>query len=130
MDCSTLVDELLTCEELTSLLATDPYDQKAIYQILSPEAEVFPRIALFEQDREYTRFADDEPIEEEVTFRIDIYAKENVLYPLNSALHKAMRNLGFRRAAQVQDDYLSDLDIYVKSVTYSIKEQLPYPWEQ
>ena len=129
MDCSTLVDELLTYKELTGLLATDPYKNKAIYQILSPEAEVFPRIALFEQEREYTRFADDEPIEEEVSFRIDIYARENVLYQINTELHKAMRDLGFRRAGQVQDDYLADLDIYVKSVTYSIKEQLPYPWE-
>ena len=66
MDASTLVDELLESEELTALLATDPYGNPAIYQILSPEAEVFPRLAVFEADREYTRFADDQPLEEEI----------------------------------------------------------------
>ena len=30
---------------------------------------------------------------------------------------------------RVQDDYLQDMDIYVKSATYTIKEQLPFPWE-
>ena len=33
MDASTLVDELLASEELTALLATDPYGNPAIYQI-------------------------------------------------------------------------------------------------
>ena len=114
MDASTLVDELLASEELTAL---------------SPEAEVFPRLAVFEADREYTRFADDQPLEEEITFRIDIYARENLLYPINAALHSAMRRNGYQRYGQVQDDYLQDMDIYVKSATYTIKEQLPFPWE-
>ena len=30
---------------------------------------------------------------------------------------------------RVQDDYLQDMDIYVKSATYTINEQLPFPWE-
>ena len=105
------------------------YGNPAIYQILSPEAEVFPRLAVFESDREYTRFADDQPLEEEITFRIDIYARENLLYPINAALHKTMRANGYQRFGQVQDDYLQDMDIYVKSATYTIKEQLPFPWE-
>ena len=121
MDASTLVDELLESEELTALLATDPYGNPAIYQILSPEAEVFPRLAVFESD--------DQPLEEEITFRIDIYARENLLYPINAALHKTMRRNGYQRYGQVQDDYLQDMDIYVKSATYTIKEQLPFPWE-
>ena len=129
MDASALVDELLESDELTALLATDPYGNPAIYQILSPEAEVFPRLAVFESDREYTRFADDQPLEEEITFRIDIYARENLLYPINAALHKTMRRNGYQRYGQVQDDYLQDMDIYVKSATYTIKEQLPFPWE-
>ena len=40
-----------------------------------------------------------------------------------------MRLLGFRRDAQVQDDYLPEIDIYVKSVTYTIKVPLPFPWQ-
>lgn len=129
LDASTLVDELLESAELTALLATDPYGNAAIYQILSPEADVFPRLAVFESDREYTRFADDQPLEEEITFRIDIYARENLLFPINTALHNAMRANGYRRYGQAQDDYLEDLDMYVKSVTYTIKVQLPFPWE-
>lgn len=129
MNASTLIDRLLECGQLVSLLAVDPFDSPALYQILSPEADVFPRIAVFENDREYTRFADDTPIEERVEFRVDMYARENILHPLNSALHDAMRQLGFRRAAQVQDDYIPDVDIYVKSATYEITEQLPLPWE-
>lgn len=110
-------------------MAVGPDGQPAIYQILSPEAEIFPRIAVFEYDREYTLFADDMPIEELVRFRIDIYARENVLYPLNSALHEAMRSLGFRRAAQNEDGYIDSVDVFIKSTTYEIHEQLPLPWE-
>lgn len=40
-----------------------------------------------------------------------------------------MRRNGYQRYGQVQDDYLQDMDIYVKSATYTIKEQLPFPWE-
>ena len=115
--------------ELTTLLAIDLYGHPAIYQILAPEADVFPRLAVFESGREYTRFADDLPLEEAVTFRIDLYARENVLYQVNTALHNVMRQLGFRRDAQVQDDYLPEIDIYVKSVTYTIKVPLPFPWQ-
>lgn len=128
MDASTLIDELLHHERLVSLLAVDPYGNPAIYQILSPEAEVFPRIAVSESDREYTAFTDDVPMEERVEFRVDMYARENILAPLNSALHEAMRQHGFRRAAQAEDGYIDGLDIFVKSATYEIREQLPLPW--
>ena len=90
---------------------------------------MFPRVALFENDREYTKFADDTHIEERVEFRIDMYARENILHALNTALHEAMRLLGFRRAGQVEDSYIEDLDVFVKSATYEIVEQLPLPWE-
>ena len=129
MDASTLIDELLQHERLISLLAVDPHGNPAIYQILSPEAEVFPRIAIFENDREYAAFADDAPIEERIEFRVDMYARETILAPLNSALHEAMRQLGFRRSAQAEDGYIEELDIYLKSATYEINEWLPLPWE-
>ena len=103
--------------------------QRAEKRKATPEAEVFPRLAVFESDREYTRFADDQPLEEEITFRIDIYARENLLYPINAALHSTVRRNGYQRYGQVQDDYLQDMDIYVKSATYTIKDQLPFPWE-
>lgn len=127
MNASSLVNELLKDERLVSFLAVGPDNQPAIYQILSPEAELFPRIAVFEDDREYTLFADDLPIEELVRFRIDLYARENVLYPLNSILHEAMRRLGFRRSAQAEDGYIDEADVYAKSTTYEIRELLPLP---
>ena len=85
---------------------------------------------MLEDDREYTQFADDAPIEERIRFKLDIYARENVLHPVNSAMHEAMRQMGFRRAGQVEDGYLPDLDIYVKSASYEIHELLPTPWEE
>ena len=129
MTASDLIDQLLENEQLVLLLETDPHGNPAIYQILSPEAEVFPRIALYEYDRDYTRFADDVPIEELTAFRIDMYARENILRDLNAALHCAMRELGFRRAGQVEDGYIEELDIYVKSATYEIKVILPQQWD-
>lgn len=120
---------LLKNEQLVSLLALGPHGIPAVYQILAPEADIFPRMAVFEDDREYTRFADDVPIQERVRFRIDMYAKQNILAPLNSALHEAMRGLGFRRAAQAEDGYIDDVGVYVISTTYEILEQLPFPWE-
>lgn len=130
LDASILVGKLLEDQRLVSLLAVDPYGNTAIYQLLSPEAEVFPRLIVLEDDREYTRFADDVPLEERVRFRLDIYARENILYPINSALHDVMRQLGFKRDGQVEDGYLPDLDVYVKSTTYEITELLPTPWDE
>ena len=45
-------------------------------------------------DTEYTRFADDQPLEEEITFRIDIYARENLLYG-----HGRIEAVGYELAA-------------------------------
>lgn len=129
LDASILITKLLENQRLVSLLAIDPYGNPAIYQILSPEAEIFPRLIVLEDDREYKRFADDIPLEERIRFRLDIYARENILYPVNSALHEAIRLLGFKRAGQVEDDYIPDLDIYVKSTSYEIQELLPTPWD-
>lgn len=120
---------LLKNERLVSFLALGPHGLPAIYQILAPEADIFPRMAVFEDDREYTRYADDTPIEERVRFRIDMYSHDNILAPLNTALHETMRGLGFRRAAQAEDGYIDEVGVYVKSVTYDILEQLPFPWE-
>jgi hypothetical protein len=103
MNASALIDALLRSERLVAHLAVDPYGTPAIYQILSPDAETFPRAAVFEDDREYTRFADDVPLEERVRFRIDLYARES---------------------------YLDEAGVYVKSATYEILEQLPLPWEE
>lgn len=129
MDASTLVDALLQDAPLVSCLAVGPSDQPAIYQVISPEDSLFPRLAVFENDREYTAFADDIPIRERVSFRIDIYAMENDLRAINVALHNAMRGLGFRRADQGQDDYLEELGIFAKPVFYDIMVELPLPWD-
>ncbi|MPN46186.1 hypothetical protein SDC9_193769 [bioreactor metagenome] len=124
MDCSTLVDLLLANGSLTALPPADPTGHKAVYQILSPQAELFPRLAVFETAREYTAWADDTPILERTAFRVDIYARENVLRGVNAALHRCLSGNGFRRLAQVADDYLPDEAIYVKSVNYEHYESL------
>jgi hypothetical protein len=124
MDCSALVDLLLADGRLTALFPSDPTGHKAIYQILSPQAELFPRLAIFEAGRDYTAWADDAPIEERTAFRIDIYARENVLRGVNAALHRCLSENGFRRLSQATDDYLPDEAIYVKSVNYEYYESL------
>ena len=124
MDCSTLVDLLLADGSLTALLPADPTGHKAVYQILSPQAELFPRLAVFETGREYTAWADDAPTLERTAYRIDIYARENVLRGVNAALHRCLIENGFRRLAQVADDYLPDEAVYVKSVHYEYYEDL------
>ncbi len=124
MDCSQLVDGLLQNEALVSLFPTDATGHPAIYQILSPQAELFPRVAVFETTRAYTAWADDAPIRERSEYRIDLYARENALREINSALHAVLRGLGFRRRSQVQDDYLPDEGIYVKSVSYEYYDDM------
>ena len=117
-------DLLLADGHLTALLPSDPTGHKAIYQILSPQAELFPRLAIFEAAREYTAWADDAPTLERTAYRIDIYARENVLRGVNAALHKCLSSHDFRRLAQTADDYLPDETIYVKSVHYEHYESL------
>jgi len=124
MDCNELVDGLLQNEALVSLFPTDATGHPAIYQILSPQAELFPRVAVFETTRAYTAWADDAPIQERSEYRLDLYARENALREINSALHAALRGLGFRRLSQVQDDYLPDEAIYVKSVSYEYYDDM------
>lgn len=124
MDCSALVDLLLVDGRLTALLPTDPTGHKAVYQILSPQAELFPRLAIFEAAREYTAWADDAPTLERTAYRIDIYARENALRDVTAALHRCLSENGFRRLSQAADDYLPDEAIYVKSVNYEHYESL------
>lgn len=124
MDCSELVDGLLQNAELVSLFPTDPTGHPAIYQMLSPQAELFPRVAVFETTRNYSAWADDAPIQERSEYRLDIYARENVLRMINGVLNAALRELGFRRLSQVQDDYLPDEGIYVKSVSYEYYDDI------
>lgn len=118
MNCSILVDRLLENEQLVSFFPLDQTGHPAIYQILSPEAELFPRLAIFEVNREFFGFADDKPTGEQTEFRFDIYARDNSLYAIQTALHKALTAIGLERLSQVQDDYLPEQQIFVKSVFY------------
>ena len=124
MDCSTLVDILATDNALVSMLPNDQTGHVAIYQILSPQAELFPRLSVFETGRKHTAWADDAPTLEHTAYRIDIYARENVLRGVNAALHHCLNGNGFHRLAQIADDYLPDEAIYVKSVHYEYDESL------
>lgn len=126
MDASILVDRLLTDAPLVALLSKGADGQPAIYQIVAPESEVFPRLAIFEDSREYTEFADDEPTEEAVRFRVDIYSRENNLNEVSAALHKALRRLNFSRVNPLPDDFIPDYDIFVKSAIYETHEQLSF----
>ena len=69
-------------------------------------------------------WADDAPIRERSEYRLDLYARENALREIGAALHAALRGLGFRRLSQVQDDYLPDEGIYVKSVSYEYYDDM------
>jgi hypothetical protein len=109
---------------LISMIPKDQTGHAAIYQILSPQAELFPRLAIFEAAREYTAWADDAPTLERTAYRIDIYARENVLRSVNAALHKCLSSHDFRRLSQAADDYLPDEATYVKSVNYEHYENL------
>ena len=124
MDCSILVNLLVADAALNALLPTDATGHKAVYQILSPQAELFPRIAVFETAREYTAWADDAPTLERTAYRIDIYARENVLRVIHIAVHGCLRENGFCRLAQAADDYLPDEAVYVKSLNYEFYECL------
>ena len=69
-------------------------------------------------NREFFGFADDKPTGEQAEFRFDIYARDNSLYAIQTALHKALTAIGLERLSQVQDDYLPEQQIFVKSVFY------------
>lgn len=120
MNCSDLVDILSADEQLAGLLAKTAQGP-AIFQILSPEWDIYPRLAVTEINRKYTMFADDAPIEERVDFGIDIFARENVLYAIQDRINTILRRHRFIRDDQVKDDYLPEIDIFVKTVRYSIR---------
>ncbi len=125
MNAAELVDILCADTTLSDMMAQDPHNhQPAIYQVLSSEPDVSPRIAVFESSREYTQYMDDVPFEERVSFELIIYARQNVLYAVNSALHSVMRRNGFVREENDTDDYLLENDLYIKSVTYSKYEAI------
>lgn len=124
MDCSKLVDALLTHEELISMLAIDSTGTPAIYQIIASSGEVFPRIAVFEVDRFFSAYADDVPLEERTQYRLDIFARENVLRELTAALHYTIIVEGFTRITHTPDNYLPDLDIMTKSLICEYTEAL------
>ena len=124
MNASILVDKLLENEQLVSLLAIGPYGQPAIYQIVAPEADVYPRLAIYEDSREDTEFADDIPIQEVIRFRVDIFAEENVLRKIAAALHIALRTNKLVRLNDLPDDYLPEIGVFVKSSVYEFYNDL------
>ena len=69
MNASKLVERLKTYQSLTSLLGKDPGGEPAIYQILASQPSVWPRLEVFEENRRWTRFVDDEPAQETIRFR-------------------------------------------------------------
>lgn len=126
MDAAELVRRLSQHEALTALLSRDPHNgEAAIYQIQASEPDALPRLAIFESDRQYTRYADDFPIEERVQYTIDLYAKKNILREMNAALHAAMRQEGFQRTDEGSDEYLPDEKLYAKTVAYAVTLELP-----
>ena len=124
MNADALVELLAASTELTSLLAEYPEGTPAIYQIISPEEEIFPRLAVYEDDRSYTDYWDDEPHSETVRFQIDIFAQDNLLHKINTALGRVLRANGFARDSQAQDDYIEDVDVYIKSVFCSRTDKI------
>lgn len=125
MNASKLVERLKTYQSLTSLLGKDPGGEPAIYQILASQSSVWPRLEVFEENRRWTRFVDDEPAQETIRFRVDVYAKEQFLRPLDAEIWKAMALEGFRRASDEADDYWTDQGgIFGKSVSYEFVQDI------
>lgn len=68
-----VVRTLRGCERVTKYLKPDKNGNLPIYQIVSPDENAYPHMAVFETLREPLCYSDDAPITDEVRFRINLY---------------------------------------------------------
>ena len=125
MNAGNVVDILALDAGLVKLLATGADNEPAIYQIIAPEGEPLPRIAILEHSRDFSRWADDQPIEETVRFRIEIYSREDVLNEVTRELHGVLRVNGFVRVESMPDEYLEDVDVFAKGAIFETYIDIP-----
>ena len=125
MNAKDVVDVLAANPHLVDALVRGPDGEPAIYQIIAPEGNVLPRIAVIEHSREFSRFADDQPREETVRFRMEIYSREDVLNDVSYKLHRALMTAGFVRVESLPDEYLEDIDVFAKTAIFETYVQIP-----
>lgn len=93
----------------------------AIFNLNSPDDEIYPRITFFELNNVDQDYADNQPINSLIRFQIDIWSKGN---PINLAneINKTMESLGFVRTFTT-DLYESDLKVYHKPIRFKIYKE-------
>ncbi|ABA42701.1 MULTISPECIES: tail completion protein gp17 [Bacillus cereus group] len=92
-------------QELVSLLGG-----KRIYYRKAKKAEEFPRITYFELDNRPDGFADNQEIESEILFQVDVWAKSSTT-AIHQKVNEIMKRIGFSRYA-VADLYEEDTQIF------------------
>lgn len=119
-----VVRALRGCEKVTSYLKPDKNGNLPIYQIVSPDANAYPHMAVFETSRSSSFYSDDVPTMDEIGFRINLYSLENNLHEISRAVRDCLRDAGFDNVNIGTDGWSIPLGLYTKTVSCSTWEQV------
>lgn len=111
-----IVSALLGNPALISMLGKDSANRAAIYQQVSPDAMVFPRITFFELSNVDDTYMDDDVFSSEISVQIDIWSKGSIS-DIAVEVDNTMRSMGWKRFGS-QDFFESDTLIFHKALRY------------
>ncbi|UNC93819.1 hypothetical protein HUE98_06065 [Candidatus Contubernalis alkalaceticus] len=92
---------------------------KRVYKRPAPDGDEFPRVTLFEIDRNNGDYADDEPMSDESVLQVDEWNQEDT-QAIFEEIDKTMKENGWRRSGK-QEFYEQDTGIHHKALRYRQK---------
>lgn len=102
---------------IDTLLGKDARGNVKIYPEVAPDDVTFPYITYFEIINSEATHADDEELESDIHFQIDVWSKGNTS-PVAKEVAKVMKSLGFRRTS-ADDQFEKDTKTYHKILRFS-----------
>lgn len=116
----TIIAALRNSEALASLIGRDEKGIVKVYPEATPDeyTVTFPYITYFEITNFEASHADDDELQSEIHFQVDVWSNGNTGSPASEVV-QVMKSLGFRRTAAV-DQYEKDTKTYHKILRFKL----------
>lgn len=103
---------------LTTLLGKDSKGLVKVYPEVAPDGTAEPYVTYFEITNFEATHADDDELQSEIHFQVDIWSKGNT-GPPSSEVVRVMKSLGFRRTGAI-DQFEKDTKTYHKILRFKL----------
>lgn len=117
-----LVDALRDDTAVVALLVRDRNGNPAVYQVLAPEEELYPRACVFETSREHDMWSDDIVVSETSSYRVDIWSREQNVQEISQAVRACLESNGFRVRIGMES-FIQTRQLFYQTVTAEIVDE-------